>query len=305
MRRFLTRILLYFLALFTLVSVALYLSSAIVEKRGFQIYEAESNLFFIHNKEHFDLVILGISHARNFSRSKNHIRLERNLGLEITNFGLGEGRCGVNEQDYYLRYFYRRNNTADKVIYVISPPMFFSKELPVASNTFDREPFRLDFFLPYLFYPSQNKGERLLSYVRSKFSDDWYVYKPWSLNEKVDSLSGINWDVVRNGEKLVYGDSLDMEPFDISTKRVEKTIDLALKNNSEVVLMVMPALFGKWMGHEEVDRFAKEMAKKDGVEYYDFSTSIKDPSLYYDHHHLNSKGMDYFVNEYLLELLTE
>ena len=32
----------------------------------------------------------------NFSRHKNHLRLEKILDKEIINIGIGEGKCGVN-----------------------------------------------------------------------------------------------------------------------------------------------------------------------------------------------------------------
>ena len=33
--------------------------------------------------------------------------------------------------------------------------------------------------------------------------------------------------------------------------------------------------------------------------YYDFSESVLIPKYYYDHHHLNSAGVDYFAENFL------
>jgi hypothetical protein len=303
MRRFILNITLYFLGLFGIAAIALYISSAVVESRDFQIYEGESNLFFIDKEQEYDLLFMGISHARNFSRSKNHIRLERTLNKRILNIGIGEGKCGVNEQHFYLKYFYQTNNKAGKLIYVLSPPMFFSKTLPVASNTFDAEPFKTGFFLRYLFYPAQNKRERILSYIRSKFSKEWFEYRPWSLNANEAILDSIDWKAVGEGEKIVYGDSLDLRPFNESAEQVERSIELALKNRTEVLLIITPAIFGKWKGHNEVVEFGQRMALKQGVSFYDFSEVMTNPVYYSDHHHLNSRGIDFFTREYLSALV--
>jgi hypothetical protein len=194
-------------------------------------------------------------------------------------------------------------NKASTVLYIISPPLFFSETLPIASNTFDSEPFELKFFLDYWFFETENKQERLTSYLQTKLSRSWISYKPSSLNSQNEELDAIDLDVVVDGQKMAYKDSISIHRFNKSTGRVEETIRLALKSNSNVILLMPPALFGKWKGHGKVEEFAKRMQKISGVEYYDFSESVLSPEFYYDHHHLNTNGVIYFTKKFLKPIL--
>ena len=54
-------------------------SSFIVKRRGFLNYQTESNLLFFKTQTDYDVLFIGISHARNFSRHKNHIQVEKIL----------------------------------------------------------------------------------------------------------------------------------------------------------------------------------------------------------------------------------
>ena len=65
------------------------------------------------------------------------------------------------------------------------------------------------------------------------------------------------------------------------------------------MLIIPPALFGKWKGHEETVEFCRIMNVKYGVSFHDFSMSVLEPKLYYDHHHLNTNGVEYFTEKFL------
>jgi hypothetical protein len=277
--------------------------SQYVKNKDFQNHETESNLLIMNDHEEYDILFMGISHTRNFSRHKNHTRIEKILSKTIINIGQGDGMCGANEQLFYLDYFYYKKNTASTVVYFISPPMFFSTNLPISSKTFIYEPFKLDFFLRYLIFPSENKIKRINSYLRSKLTWDWYSYEPFSLDSKDERLTGIDSAAVFAGQKKVYQNASALERFYLSVPQVEEAIRLAVKNKSRVILIIPPALFGKWIGHENVEKFAKEMEQINGVEFYDLSESIMSPEYYYDHHHLNTDGIILFTNEYLNPIL--
>jgi len=299
MRQFLKLTGFYFFILILLLFIGLEISSSIVKNRHFKNYETESNLLVMDTDEQFDILFMGISHARNFSRYKNHLRIEDILDKKILNIGQGNGQCGVNEQLFYLDYFYSKENTASTVVYVISPPLFFSETLPLASNTFAKEPFELSFFGNYLFFKTENKQERLTDYLQTKLNIDWLSYKPNLINSKTQKLDSIDNNIVNAGQKSVYKDSISLQRFNKSVDRFEETIQLALENKSNVVLVIPPALFGKWKGHSNVEEFAKQMDNLEGVKYYDFSESVLLPEYYYDHHHLNTDGVIYFTENYL------
>jgi hypothetical protein len=279
------------------------ITSIIVKNRHFKNYETESNLLVINKNKSYDILIAGISHARNFSRHKNQLRVEKILNKSTINIGQGGGICGAEEQYFYLDYFYHKKNKTKKVLYVLSTPILFSQSLPMASNTFNYETFEFDFFYRYLFVKTQNKGQRLFYYVKSKFDKKWFKLKPAKADFKSDSLLKVDTVEVKNGQKKAFMSEKDSPIFRENCLAVENTIKLAQANNSELIFIIPPAVFGKWIGHEETMAFANEMTKKYGVKVYDFSETMLDPKYYYDHHHLNSKGVSFFTEKYLKPIL--
>ncbi len=305
MIRFIKLTTLYVVLLFLSIYLILSISSGIVQSRGFENHETESNLLVMNDYEKFDLLFMGISHARNFSRHKNHLRLENILEKKIINIGQGGGVCGVNEQLFYLDYFYYKKNKASTLVYIISPPLFFSETLPLASNTFRYEPFELSFLFRYLFFESENKSERITTYLQTKVKKPWYNHHPKSLETKEEKLERIDTSIINEGLKMVYDDEMALTRFNQSAEKIKETIHLALTNNTDVVLIIPPALFGKWKGHDDVEKFAKEMQKLDNVDFYDFSESILSAKYYYDHHHLNTNGITYFTENYLIPIFNK
>lgn len=305
MGKFLLRTVLFFSLFIGVMWVLLRLFSFPVEQRNFQVDETESNLLTWENEPtSYDLLFMGISHARNFSRHHNHYHVEKILNASIMNIGLGGGFCGASEQEFYLRYFFAKGHNANKVVYFISPPVFFSERLALASNTFDKEPFEAAFFTRYLFFPAENKTERLTSYVQTKFSKDWLHHKPHSKKAMTDSLEKIDTAAVKQGQQLAYDNTFSLARFEYSAKRIERSVKAALEEGSEVILIIPPALFGKWKGHEHVKEFGERMQLQQGVFFYDHATVFLNPKWYYDHHHLNTKGVKQYTEHFLLPILT-
>lgn len=300
MKSFLIRLSTYILFFFISLYLVLEVLSNTVYKRDFKNSETESNSLIIKENAHYDLLFLGISHARNFSRTGNHERVEKILNKKIINLGQGGGKCSINEQLFYLDYFYSKGNTTDKICIVLSPPMLSSTTLPLASTTFDNEIFDISFFSRYLFFDAENKSERLLNYVQSKFSKNWISMKPIYSKSNDDFLIELDSTKIEGGFDLAYGSTgVNMEQFKKSCSQVVKIIKLAKRNNSKIYFIIPPALFGKWPGHFETIDFLNESKMNYNFEYADFSESILDPRLYYDHHHLNSNGVDLFTEKYL------
>lgn len=299
MKKFVSQILLFSILAITLVVVSLELSSYIVQSRGFKNSETESNTLIIKDNEQYDVLFLGISHARNFSRHRNHEMLEQITGKKIINIGQGGGACGLDEQKFYLEYFYRKENKAKKVLFILSPPLMYSETLPIASNTFSEEKFSFDFLFSYLNTEGENKKERMIEYLRSKFTKQWITLSPSSKSSETSFLNKIDPETVEAGFKAAYGDSLSSARFEKSCMTAEEIIQIANNHNSQAIFLVPPALFGKWPGHDSCIEFAKKMEQKYGCKYYDFSEAITTPAYYYDHHHLNSKGVEYFARTFL------
>ncbi|MBL7889573.1 MAG: hypothetical protein JNL24_08475 [Bacteroidia bacterium] len=251
------------------------------------------------DNEQYDVLFLGISHARNFSRHRNHELIEKITNKKVINLGQGGGICGVNEQKFYLQYFYRKKNKAKNVLFILSPPLMYSETLPIASNTFEEEVFSIDFFINYLLFKSENKSERIIEYIRSKLTKKWLLTQPHSKENESTFLTSVDMKIVKEGFVAAYGDSLSHTRFTKSCETVESIIEETKTNDSKIIFIFPPAPFGKWPGHKSCIEFAKKMELKYGCKYYDFSEAITTPAYYYDHHHLNSKGVEYFARTFL------
>nr|WP_321407118.1 hypothetical protein [uncultured Carboxylicivirga sp.] len=305
MKKFITQFIgISLIFLITTLSL-LVISSAYVKNKGFNNYTTESNTLWLTKNKKYDILFMGISHARNFTRHKNQERLEKILDSKIANIAQGEGSCGVKEQLFYLDYFYYKGNSASKIIYVLSPPMLFSETLPIASNTFKNEVFEFPFLIKYLSFDSENKNARIMSYLQYKLHPKWLLTKPFTLERLDNSLDSIDLEIVEKGQNLAYsGSSLNYKRFIESKKVIEQTILLAESNNTRVVFLIPPALFGKWRGHQSTYDFAMNMKLKyPNVDFFDASETILKPDLYNDNHHLNTKGVVYFTEKYLKDLI--
>lgn len=302
-KKFVFRILSVCICFVGLLVIVLLETSRYVDSKKFKNSQTESNTLVIKSDRRYDIMFMGISHARNFSRYGNHEIVERILNRKIVNIGQGGGLCSINEQLFYLDYFFSKGNKVNTVALILTPPMLTSEKLPIASNTFDLEVFDLKFFYRYLFFDSENKYQRIIEYCQSKLKSKWISLKPDFTIGKADSLVSIDKTVVEKGILLARRQNINIERFNKSCFHVEKIIEVAEHNNSKIVMIIPPALFGKWPEHNKVIDFANMMKEKHGVKFYDFSESVLEPKYYYDHHHLNTKGIEYFTKNYLNKIL--
>ncbi len=275
-------------------------STALVKNRNFENWQTESNTLFLKENAHYDIAFLGISHARNFSRDENQLRVEDILNKKVLNLGQGYSSCGVNDQQFYLEYYYSKNVKIDTIVYVLSPPLLYGEYFNTATSTFLLEPFDFDFFRQYYNYKGViNKSGRLIQYVSSKLHPKWLFHYPLRSKANTVKLLKLDTAVVNAGFRLAYLEGENLSIFTKNCNRVEMTIEAAKANNSFVIFIIPPALFGKWKGHNETMEFCKKMQEKHNIAYYDFSESVLIPAYYYDHHHLNSDGVTFFTKKYL------
>lgn len=306
MKSFLIKISLSVVIFLTVLFILLKVSSTIVKNRGFSNSNTESNTLFLKSNVSYDILFMGISHARNFSRFNNHHRIEKILDANVINLGQGRGRCGAKEQQFYLDYFQSKGNEASLIIYVLSPPLLFAETLPVATNTFDDEVFSLPFLVKYLPYDSPNKQGRIMSYISSKLNSQWIFKQPDTTTANSNSLQSLDTAAVTEGQNIAYsGTSKNLQQFEKTSAIIESTIASANKE-SEILLLIPPALFGQWRGHQQVLEFAKEMRHNyTNVQIADCSNSVLKPELYYDNHHLNTNGVIYFAEHHLKPILNQ
>ncbi len=307
MVRFLLKIALFWILLIGLIYTAAKVASRNAENKEYHNFNVEENVIITPKNEHFEFVMLGLSHARNFSRHRNHQRVEKILDRKFINFGKGGGKGNIANQHVYLKYFLSRGNTTDHIYYVLSMPMFFAERLDENAFTYQYEKLDPLFFYQVLTGPDINKGEKLYTYIRSKFDKHWrFKYGPWSAKISDNVLEKIDSTVINNGFKLAYVSGLEFDTFKKNKKLMQETVDLAQKNDIEITFIVTPSTFGEWPGHEHVMDFMSELKEKYGSEVYDFSrVYLGQKKYFYDHHHLNSDGVVKFTKEYLKPLMNE
>jgi hypothetical protein len=303
MKAYLIKTAIFVFIFLTLLFTITRILSLKVESRKFNNYDSEESLFSISRHKQYDLLFMGISHARNFTRFKNQIRVEKILNCNTVNIARGGGKCGAEAQYVYLRHLYSRGNSVDKIIYVPTPPLLFSDYLDNNSSIFDYEPFRLSFFFQYLLSKSENKNQQLYYYIRSKFKANWSKYKPGSVESNDNVLAKIDTAAIRWGFEQAYPKGLDSIAFKRNKSIIKKTLDLCQNHNTKVIFVMTPAVFGKWPGNEQVFDFLNELKTHYPIEVYDYSEVCKDQTLYFDHHHLNSKGVSWFADNYLKPIL--
>lgn len=303
MKKFLAKVVLILAVSGIALVLGLFASSAFVQRNHFNNEETDSNLLVIKDNHHYDMVFLGISHARMFSRNGNHAKVERILDKTILNLGKGRASCGVNEQLFFLQYAYSRGATFDTLVYMVSPVLMYAGFLNQATNTFSNEPFRIDFLKQYLSFPTENKRSRILAYVRSKFTLDWFLMAPDARATDLGTLTELNMDAVEQGFKDSFKDGYNEQIFKRNCNEIKKTIALAKSHGTKVMFVFTPALFGHWPKHDETVAFFKGLEETEGTPFLDFSESINTPQLYYDNHHLTTEGVVLLTDSLLKPVL--
>ena len=241
----------------------------------------------------YDMLILGNSHAKNLSRHGNHRRMEAALDRRILNLGQGRGICGPDDQLFYLKYALSKNIRFDHLLIIVSPPYLYGDHINHNTKTFFEEPFRFDFFVQYLLHHAPNKVGRLLHYLRSKWRPLWLNYSPAPGLPMTDRLRSIDSTAINKGFELAYPEGREEGDFMKNAKYLEQSIDLARSTGADLTLLSTPTLFGHWPGQERLFKYVDSLqGVQPDIRYIDLSYAIESPTLYYDHHHLNSAGVD-------------
>lgn len=305
MARFLLKILLFVFISTGLLYLGVKLASRNAESKEYHNFNTEENVVITPKDKHFDFLFLGLSHARNFSRHHNHERVEKILHRNFLNYGKGGGKGNIANQYVFLKYFLSRGNTTDHIYYVLSMPMFFAERLDENAYTYQDEMLDPDFFYQVLTGPDVNKGEKLYTYIRSKFDKRWRTkYGPWSAKINDNVLEKFDTTQIVDGFKKAYVNGLEFDTFEKNKKLMKETIELARKNNIGVTFIVTPSTFGEWPGHQEVMQFMQELKKEYGTDVYDYSkVYLHQKKYFYDHHHLNTEGVVKFTEEYLKPMM--
>jgi hypothetical protein len=283
----------------------LYGTTAFVKRQVFNNWNTESNGLIMPRAQSVDMVLLGTSHGRNFSRFSNHQRTERLLHSEIVNLSRGGG-AGIVPMLMDLKWFFDLGNRTQVVVYFIDPWVLYSStwnENNFSQNPyfFKEEPFSFDYALRVL----KSGGKRAVAkYVREKLRIEWLLYKPVSQPIDKTHVAFRDSALVKGRLAALYNQALSQENFRKYTAKLEELVQVSRSHDARLVFVVTPTLLAKEPGHDHMISMLKMLRTKYKTPFFDFSESIKEPHLYSDHDHLNTEGLELFISTHLKPALS-
>jgi hypothetical protein len=271
-------------------------ASAYVTRQTFTNGTTESNLLMMPSGTDFDMVMLGSSHGRNFSRDGNHERVEEALQGRFCNLSLGNGG-GLVPALASLSVFYARRNSAAHVVYLIDAWVFNARVFNEAHGFAQTEPLALD--LLYYLVQGGMDPSALRDYLSSKLGLRWLRTNPRLVDLKapVQSIDPVS---VELRLKVLYPEGVDSVTVGRYTDVLRQVVRLADRHGSRVWLVRPPTLLGEEPGSAMLTKLLEGLrAQFPQVEVLDTSTGFTELSLFEDLDHLNSAGMEAYAAQVL------
>ena len=277
----------------------------------FQAYSKDDHLFFHYTQTEsvlgsvpahtaYDLLIMGSSHGRIFSRSGNHRKVEQLLRLKMAN--IARSGAGVVPEQAYLEYFYLKGNTTKTIVYFIDPFGLSTERWNERLYFLTDEPFK-PIFIPLLFKHGID-ADVIYNYIKSKFLKSWQKDHGMIREDATYCLKHRVEESVNKRIAAIYPDGYTEERFDAYLDKLEKVIPYAQSRNCRVIFIIPPTLLGKTPGHDRLVERLKVFQQKYGVKWYDHSMTITNPGMYYNHDHMNVRGVAFFTENYLKPALS-
>jgi len=289
-------------SVFVLINIALiWLSLEILKvfenRHSYQNWETESDGLIIPQNKPYDLLIMGSSHGRIFARDKNLLRVDSILHKNTIDIAKGGGGGGIVSNLVLLKYFYSQGNSAGQIVYFMDAWPFFSRKWNEDNYFLTNEPIRYQIFKDCLHYHIDR--DVLLNYFKSKYTADWLEQEPVSREINSEVLKDVSPEAIQKRLASLYIEPYDDHVFNHYAALLEEVVKLAQSHHSIIAFIFPATLLDDNRGKEKVIKLLSDFKAKYGVEYYDYSNAIPDPKLYYDHDHLNTKGVVYFTEKYL------
>ena len=260
-------------------------------------WNTESDGLIVPQKKYFNLLLLGSSHARIFARDENLRRVDSILDKSSLDIAKGGGGGGIVSNLIMLKYFYSQRNRTAQIIYFIDAWPFFSRKWNEDNYFLTNEPIRYQLFKECLHYHISR--DVLLNYFKSKYTIDWLEQKPETREINNDVLKDVSREAIQKRLASLYIEPFDEQIFNHYAALLEEVVKLAQSHHSKITFIFPATLLDDNRGKEKVVKLLSDFKAKYGVDFYDYSNAIQDPKLYYDHDHLNTKGVLYFTDKYL------
>ena len=273
-------------------------------------YIPPQNKLFNHEK--VDTLIIGSSHAKTFSACKNGNRIvDKILNQKIKILSIDGG--GVKNLQIYLNLFYKKGGEAKKVIYLLDPFALSSEMFEEKHDIFTELDLNLN-NLMLLF--KENVGFlNIKNYIFSSLHRNSVIsiFKSFTKSHKksanpndtkIDNKFTITDHSIKRRLRSLYpiGGKINEQVFNRQCKKLEKTIQIARHNKSEIVFILPPTLLGEQPAYIMTIAYLKQLNKNYGIEYYDFSYVLQQKDFFSDADHMNVKGIEFFTKKYLQNL---
>jgi len=285
------------------VAIALCIITVVDAQRPFEQWETDSILYATPKNEDFDFVSLGTSRTRVFSEFKgNHDFVVRELGMKFLNLAVSFGG-GILPEKMFLKYFFERGNETKAVVFFLDPFVMFSD----GSNLYHRfvyyEPFRPRFLLEL--FRNGVPIQRIITYVRSKFGSYWFErrFVVKEIDPRVAKREDTDAEMARKRMESLYPEGLDEAIFNRYCKDLVEILAMSRDHGARMIIIFSPTLLGPEPGASWVTKFLEQCKPHYAFEFYDYTNAIQDYGLFADHDHLNSKGFEFFVKQYLEPIL--
>lgn len=248
--------------------------------------------------ETYDIAILGTSRAHALSRFEaNHTFLEDSLDANVLNLAL-PAAGGVKPAWSLLRYALDQGVQPRVLLLCLDPFVFFSEDCNETHKFVYTEPFNLAFLRVLM--EDRHAWRRILIYVRHKFSLDWMLRQPAYLSRIDDQLASLpSTESVTLRMKSLYTEGLPAERLQRYGSYLEKILTRCEAEGITVHIFLMPTLLGPEPGQFAFDAFLKELATRHPFAYHNETNALRDPALFYDSDHLNTKGVETVVRKLL------
>ncbi|MCC7076643.1 MAG: hypothetical protein IT198_05910 [Acidimicrobiia bacterium] len=300
-RRGMAKLLIFVLVNAVGLTVALMAAAKMGEQKRYPVGKSESVLLTMPEDTHFDVLVVGPSHAQEFAWSGNHERVEGILGADVANLS-SEG-TGPVPVDIFWQMWRERGNSAGTVVYFAHPFAFYSSRFNEDNRFTGKEP--LD---PTLLGELVARGfgtDNVMFYIQSKFNPEWIAGKARGDNADIEVDAGpVSPELHDAAVANLYPDGTDGATFERYAAVFDATVRDMRAAGTNVVIVVPPTLMGEPKGMDRATAHVEELAAADeGIVFLDLTGKVEDHSLFMDLSHLNTRGVELVTEEYLAPLL--
>src|ERR1039458_2780552 len=278
-RKFFIKALIFILINTGIACLSIQILHYIENRHQYKNFRSDLDLLVIPKNKQFDLLFLGSSHARIFTRDKNHLRAENILHKSMIDLGKGGGEGGIITNLVMAKYFFEQGNSANHIIYFIDAWPFFTSKWNEKSYFLTTEPLSWKLLVLALKYHVDK--DVLLNYFKSKYDIAWWQRKPSYREINNDELKYENPEAIKKRIASLYIEPFDEQVFAHYAERLEEVVKLAKTNHAQLTFVFPSTLLDDNRGKEKVIALLQRFKDEYGTDYYDYSNVITDYHYYY------------------------